>query len=334
VLAPTSRRHLFEAAEDAIKMLHAAEAGLKSDFRTSVIRMLEQIAGAGDASAHYEFDDAASDFPLEEPHQRPRGDVGGARDRGQREPFCKMRLDERDRAAKLRLHPSGFSPKPALISLGQAVANELQQVEQILLPFRCEDAVLLEQLAQRPGVKARFDQALAGAAPFGFGRSAIVHLPTLKQRDDFAVPNYGDQELGQPGVAAITQNLLTATSLEESGLVAHGAKGVPSGGLLQGEAKRLCALFHFIHDDAFPVRGNQRQIDAKKPPRQIEHIAQARHSLEVIKGVHRKKLGAGQAACKSDAQGMRNSSDQPPRNTGQLCCYRHFRDPNRSNSVR
>ena len=82
MLAPTSRRPLLEAAEDAIKMLDAAEAGLKSDFRTGVIRMLEQIAGAGDASAHDEFDDAASDFPLEEPHQRSRRDVGGARDRG------------------------------------------------------------------------------------------------------------------------------------------------------------------------------------------------------------------------------------------------------------
>ena len=219
-------------------------------------------------------------------------------------PISRSKSRINDRAAKLRLHPSGFSPKPALISLGQAVGNELQQIEQILLPFRCEDAVLLEQLAQRPGVNPRFDQALAGAAPFGFARSAIVHLPTLKQRDDFAVPNYGDQELGQPSVAAITQNLLPATSLEESGLVAHRAKGVPGGGLLQGEAERLCALFHFIHDDAFPVRRNQRQIDTKKPPGQIEHIAQARHSLEVIKGVHRKKLRAGQAACKSDAQGQ------------------------------
>ena len=84
---------VFNAAEDAVEMLHAAEATLEGDFATGAVTLLEKLPGAGDAALLDELNHADSNFSPKEPDQGARRKRCGARDPLEREPLAEVRFD-------------------------------------------------------------------------------------------------------------------------------------------------------------------------------------------------------------------------------------------------
>ena len=239
--------------EDAIEVLHTAKAHFKGNLRTGVVGAPQQIPGSRDAPAQDEIDHAGADFGPEETHQAARRKPGGPRDHRQGQVFAEVDLDKSDGTAQLHPGPPRFLDEALFVRMSQSIRDQFQEIQQVVLSFLRQDAVLSKEGVQRAGVYPGLDQVLARILPFGRGRSAVVHLATLEQGDRLAVANHGDDELPEAGVTAIPQGQRASPGLEKTALVAHGAQG-PTGGV-PGErrAKGLGSAFEFEHDHALTV---------------------------------------------------------------------------------
>src|SRR5947208_11848789 len=91
--APFGGRGILVSAEDAVEMLHTAEAALEGNFSARATLLPEELPRPRDATPQDEFDHAGPDVLAKKPHQRARREIRHARNRFNPEALGEMRLN-------------------------------------------------------------------------------------------------------------------------------------------------------------------------------------------------------------------------------------------------